>query len=91
MNQPSIQCPLCDMVSYNPNDILHGYCGNCHDWTSPPLRQFTCALCGNTYTTRTTSQEKNRELVATGLDTSSGLANVCDGCYQLAREKGVVP
>ena len=27
------------MTSYNPNDIAEGYCGNCHDWTSPPYSQ----------------------------------------------------
>jgi rubrerythrin len=33
--QPSITCPQCGMTSYNPTDIAEGYCGNCHDWTSP--------------------------------------------------------
>lgn len=89
--QPSVTCPKCSMTSYNPNDIVHGYCGNCHDWTSGPLREFTCALCGNAYVTRTTSAEKNRELVASGKDTSSGLATVCDSCYQRAKDLGVVP
>lgn len=37
--QPSITCPKCRMTSYNPNDIEQGYCGNCHDWTSPPARR----------------------------------------------------
>jgi ribosomal protein L37E len=32
----SITCPVCGRTSYNPNDIKEGYCGNCHDWTSPP-------------------------------------------------------
>lgn len=31
---PSITCPRCRMTSYNPSDIAHGYCGNCHDWTT---------------------------------------------------------
>lgn len=31
----SITCPVCHMVSYNPNDIEWGYCGNCHAYTSP--------------------------------------------------------
>ena len=31
----SFTCPRCGMTSYNPNDIREGYCGNCHDWTSP--------------------------------------------------------
>lgn len=26
----SITCLLCNMTSFNPNDILHKYCGNCH-------------------------------------------------------------
>jgi hypothetical protein len=32
---PSITCPRCGMSSPNPNDIREGYCGNCHDWTTP--------------------------------------------------------
>jgi ribosomal protein L37E len=32
----SITCPVCGRTSYNPNDIKEGYCGHCHDWTSPP-------------------------------------------------------
>lgn len=27
---PSYECPRCQMVSYNPNDIANRYCGNCH-------------------------------------------------------------
>ena len=34
---PTITCPRCAMVSPDPDDIAAGYCGNCHDWTSPPL------------------------------------------------------
>jgi hypothetical protein len=30
-----IQCPRCGMRSFNPNDIREGYCGKCHDWTTP--------------------------------------------------------
>lgn len=33
--QPSIICPRCHFRSYNPQDIREGYCGNCHDWTTP--------------------------------------------------------
>lgn len=32
----SITCPVCHRTSYNPNDVREGYCGACHDWTSPP-------------------------------------------------------
>ena len=28
--QPSIKCPKCGMVSYNPTDVRQKYCGNCH-------------------------------------------------------------
>jgi hypothetical protein len=31
---PSITCSRCGMTSYSPGDIEHGYCGNCHDWTT---------------------------------------------------------
>jgi hypothetical protein len=31
-----ITCPHCSRTSRNPHDIEQGYCGNCHDWTSPP-------------------------------------------------------
>jgi len=33
---PHITCPSCCRTSYNQNDIREGYCGSCHDWTSPP-------------------------------------------------------
>jgi len=32
---PTITCPRCGMTSANPNDIREGYCGHCHDWTTP--------------------------------------------------------
>jgi hypothetical protein len=32
---PSITCPRCSRTSYNENDIREGYCGACHDWTTP--------------------------------------------------------
>ncbi len=31
--EPAWRCPACDMVSFNPDDAEHGYCGACHDWT----------------------------------------------------------
>lgn len=31
--QPSIVCPVCGMRSFHPQDIEHGYCGNCHEFT----------------------------------------------------------
>jgi ribosomal protein S27AE len=33
-SHPSITCPRCGATSYNANDILEGYCGRCHDWTT---------------------------------------------------------
>lgn len=32
VEQPSITCPQCGRVSYNPNDIEQRYCGNCHQY-----------------------------------------------------------
>jgi hypothetical protein len=28
--EPSTTCPICGLVSFNPNDIEHRYCGHCH-------------------------------------------------------------
>lgn len=36
---PAITCPKCGMTSGNENDIREGYCGNCHEWTSPHKTQ----------------------------------------------------
>jgi hypothetical protein len=33
MIEEGFKCPVCGMVSHNPNDIVEQYCGNCHDWT----------------------------------------------------------
>lgn len=38
----SYVCPKCLMESFNPNDVEHSYCGNCHDFTGPML----CGACG---------------------------------------------
>jgi hypothetical protein len=35
--QRAFTCPKCWMTSYHPEDLRHGFCGNCHDYTSPPL------------------------------------------------------
>lgn len=32
----SITCPRCGTTSYNPTDVIEGYCGNCHDRTVEP-------------------------------------------------------
>lgn len=31
----SITCPRCGATSHNLNDVREGYCGRCHDWTTP--------------------------------------------------------
>lgn len=28
----AIKCLKCGMTSYNPNDVRHKYCGNCHEF-----------------------------------------------------------
>ena len=30
--QKAIKCLICEMVSYNKNDIEQKYCGNCHQF-----------------------------------------------------------
>jgi ribosomal protein L37E len=30
VNDPSITCPRCGKVSYNPTDVEQRYCGACH-------------------------------------------------------------
>ena len=32
---PVFTCPRCGSVSHHPEDIRHGYCGNCHAFTAP--------------------------------------------------------
>ena len=29
-----ITCPRCRRSSVHPQDVAHGYCGNCHDYTA---------------------------------------------------------
>lgn len=31
---PTFQCPVCKKTTYNPNDIKHGFCSYCNDYTS---------------------------------------------------------
>lgn len=31
--QGAFMCPVCWMVSWNPHDLEHGYCGKCKDFT----------------------------------------------------------
>ena len=30
-----ITCPRCERTSHSRDDVREGYCGHCHDWTSP--------------------------------------------------------
>ncbi len=41
--RPSFTCPVCSATSYNPGDILHGYCGRCHAYTGPKV----CEIAGH--------------------------------------------
>lgn len=52
--QPSFVCPICEAESFNPNDIVYGYCGRCHAFTGQDsLREMrrtlitiACPDCG---------------------------------------------
>lgn len=37
--EASVTCPRCGRTSYHPGDVAEGYCGACHDWTSPGTRR----------------------------------------------------
>jgi hypothetical protein len=39
----SYTCPRCGMVSHNPNDEKHRYCGACHEFEHD---EFVCTSCG---------------------------------------------
>lgn len=32
--RPSFTCPQCHRTSHDPEDVIEGYCGHCHDWTT---------------------------------------------------------
>jgi hypothetical protein len=34
---PKITCPRCNETSYNPTDVLTGYCAQCEDHTGEPM------------------------------------------------------
>jgi hypothetical protein len=36
--EPSISCPQCGKISHNQNDIIHKYCGYCHQFHSDMKR-----------------------------------------------------
>lgn len=36
---PSITCPRCHLVSYNPSDVQERYCGFCHRFHDDPLAE----------------------------------------------------
>ena len=38
---PSVTCPLCERISYHPEDIKHRYCGHCRVfWGELPLSDY---------------------------------------------------
>jgi ribosomal protein S27AE len=37
MNVDPFICPRCGAISYHPDDIRHGYCARCHDYTGDDL------------------------------------------------------
>ena len=77
---PSITCPKCGSVSYNPNDIAQGYCGRCHDWTTETTRPVEdvelpgrdCPEC---------EQGKHANCDTTAWDNLTDQPSVC-GCFK---------
>lgn len=33
-----IKCLTCGLTSHNPNDVVHRYCGRCHNYHETPLK-----------------------------------------------------
>lgn len=50
---PYYHCPFCNAVSYNPHDILNGYCGRCHRFASDdPITAGAAAYHNDSYPER---------------------------------------
>jgi len=45
----SYTCPRCGKTSHSPDDELHGYCGNCHDFTWETGRLHVRTETGSEY------------------------------------------
>lgn len=43
----AIKCLICERTSYNPNDVLNRYCGNCHAFHADleAAHVFECPEC----------------------------------------------
>lgn len=50
-----ITCQNCLMTSWNQHDVEHGYCGNCHDYTS---RCVVSAVCDGLGVLRRSPRER---------------------------------
>lgn len=59
----SITCPACGRTSYHPVDVMEGYCGHCHAFTSPKLAERRAM----------TSDELEKLNAGTGFALPSGL------------------
>lgn len=79
---PSITCPKCQSVSYNPHDIAQGYCGRCCEWTSAGrmiAAQTACPHCLKEM--NRLSSSTNRE---DGRLPKKGEVSLCVNCGELS-------
>jgi len=37
----AIRCNVCSLTSWNPNDVKHRYCGNCHKYHADMEKEQT--------------------------------------------------
>ena len=42
----SFTCPLCGRVSHHPDDVSHGYCGACHEFTGEGITRALITATG---------------------------------------------
>lgn len=54
----AFRCPVCGMVSHNPNDEREGYCGKCHDWTGHAVVQGEVIMADEPMTKATAALNK---------------------------------
>lgn len=60
--EESFTCRVCGMTSYNPNDVKHRYCGNCHEFTENELGFISAVLRRATGLTSVSMEQANGEL-----------------------------
>lgn len=80
---PSITCPICGMTSHNPNDVVNGYCGNCHAYHPATYRHIERRLLGTTCPTCGKDNDDGTAVNGPNAMPSPGDLGVCAYCGSL--------